>query len=59
VFNGRVRVYYNWPNYQEQVHRFYGACFKNSYEEGIAAFKSITNSILALAMMMASIFKTQ
>jgi hypothetical protein len=44
-------VYYNWPDCYRQVHRFCGACYKkcNSFEEGIAAFKSRTNSNLALA----------
>jgi hypothetical protein len=44
-------VYYNWPDCHSQVHWFYGACYKkyNSYEEGIAAFKSRTNSNPALA----------
>jgi len=52
VFNGHeLGVYYNYPNCQEQVHRFHGACYKkyNSYEEEIAAFKSRTNSNPALA----------
>ena len=52
VFIGREPgVYYNWPDCQEQVHRFHGACYKkyNSYEEGIAAFKSRTNSNPPLA----------
>jgi hypothetical protein len=52
VFNGREPgVYYNWFDCQEQVHRFRGACYKkyNSYEEGVAAFKSRTNSNPALA----------
>ena len=52
VFNDHdLGVYYNWPDCQEQVHRFCGACYKkySSYEEGIAAFKSRTNSNLALA----------
>jgi hypothetical protein len=47
VFNGRqTGVYYNWPDYQEQVHRFPGASYKkyNSYEDEIDAFKSRTNS---------------
>jgi hypothetical protein len=52
VFNGReLGVYYNWPDCEEQAHRFCAACYKkyNSYEEGIAAFKSRTNSNPALA----------
>ena len=52
VFDGHEpRVYYNWPDCYRQVHRFRGACYKkyNSYEEVIAAFKSRTNSNLALA----------
>jgi hypothetical protein len=52
VFEGREPgVYYNWPDCQRQVHRFPGNCYKkyNSYEEGIAAFKSRTNSNPALA----------
>jgi hypothetical protein len=47
VFNGRQPgVYYNWPDYQEQVHGFHGACYKkyNSYEDGIVAIKSRTKS---------------
>jgi viroplasmin and RNaseH domain-containing protein len=51
VFDGHeLGVYYHWPNYHRQVHRFFGACYKkyNSYEEGIAAFKSRTNSNPAL-----------
>ena len=41
VFNGHeTGVYYNWPDCQEQVHRFPGASYKkyNSYEDGIVAF---------------------
>jgi ribonuclease HI len=52
VFEGREPgVYCNWPDYLRQVHRFNGNCYKkyNSYEEGIAAFKSRTNSNPALA----------
>ena len=43
--------YYNYPDCHRQVHRFRGACYKkyNSYEEGIVAFKSRTNSNPALA----------
>ena len=51
VFDGHEPgVYYNWPDCHRQVHRFRGACYKkyNSYEEGIAAFKLITNSNPAL-----------
>jgi viroplasmin and RNaseH domain-containing protein len=52
VFDGHEPgVYYNWPDCHRQVHMFHGACYKkyNSYEEGIAAFKSRTNSNPALA----------
>ena len=52
VFDGHEPgVYYNWPDCQEQVHRFRGACYKiyDSYEEGIATFKSRTNSNPPLA----------
>jgi hypothetical protein len=52
VLEGREPgVYYNWPDCQRQVHRFPGNYYKkyNSYEEGIVAFKSRTNSNPALA----------
>jgi viroplasmin and RNaseH domain-containing protein len=52
VFDGHeLGVYYNWPDYHRQVHRFHGVCYKkyNSYKEGIATFKSRTNSNPALA----------
>jgi hypothetical protein len=52
VFEGREPgVYYNWPDCHRQVHRFPSNSYKkyNFYEEGIAAFKSRTNSNLALA----------
>jgi hypothetical protein len=44
-------VYYNWADCQRQVHRFPSNYYEkyNSYEEGIAAFKSRTNSNPALA----------
>ena len=44
-------VWCPWAKSLLQVHRFHGACYKkyNSYEEGIAAFKSRTNSNPALA----------
>jgi hypothetical protein len=46
-----ARVYYNWPDYQEQVYWFHGACYKkyNSYEEGNAGFKSRINTNPPLA----------
>jgi viroplasmin and RNaseH domain-containing protein len=52
VFDGyEPGVYYNWPDCHREVHRFCGACYKkyNSYEEGIVAFKSRTNSNPTLA----------
>jgi len=52
VFNGRQPgAYYNWPDCQEQVHRFLGGSYKkyNSYEDGIATFKSRINSNPPLA----------
>jgi hypothetical protein len=52
VFNGHeLGLYYNWPDCQEQVHRFHGAYYKkyNSYEDEIATFKSRTNSNPPLA----------
>ena len=52
VFDGHEPgVYYNWPDCHRQVHRFHDACYKkySSDEEGIVAFKSRTNSNLALA----------
>jgi viroplasmin and RNaseH domain-containing protein len=31
VFDAReLGVYYNWPNYHRQVHRFHGACYKST-----------------------------
>ena len=47
VFNGRKQgVFYNWPDYHDQVHRFPGASYKkyNSYQDAIAAFNSRRNS---------------
>jgi viroplasmin and RNaseH domain-containing protein len=47
VFNGRKRgVFDNWPNCQEQVHKFHGASYKkyNSYEVAVAAFNSRRNN---------------
>jgi hypothetical protein len=52
VFNGhQPGVYYNWLDCQDQLRRFLGASYKkyNSYEDGIATFKSRTNSNSPLA----------
>jgi viroplasmin and RNaseH domain-containing protein len=51
VFDGHEPgVYYNWPDYHRQVHMFRGACYKKyNSKEGIVAFKSRTNSNLALS----------